>query len=643
MSMKEKLLKVLLMSMKVNYSKILLGTLVIGILTTGRLSGMFQLFEWMAFDNFLRMRPAEPVDNRIVIIGINEDDIHRFKYPIPDQALAKLLITLQGYNPAAIGLDLVRDLPIEPGHQDLIKAFKIENLIGIKKVLLEPGDPENVIINPPPELPSKQVGFIDTLLDDDGNVRRYLLSEMQPGKEFNMSFAIRLAEKYLSTKGYSLENNSTDKWTMQFVSKNPDRSIELTRFRSHSGGYVSADDRGNQILLNFRSSPFRIISMNDIETGKVTRNDIEGRIILIGMKTHSAKDLVNAAAIANSNRGQVFGIEFQAHAISQIISAVLDDRPLIKGLPEFLVYVYIVILGIVGIYLGSLNKLPLQILLINIIVNIVLIGVGYGFILMGWWIPVVPSCSSLTLTTITLLFYRYEQYLKTQINERDQIIDEVYSMIHNGPLANTNLILSEFQVDTSSNHQLLAKLKELRQQLKEIRQRMRKELLDQGVSLYVQDLMISVVEEPLHEILYQVYLKTISLDFPCFTNIYMVPTFEQLDTSSLNDVQKKEICRFLEAALFNVGMHAQEANKLEVTCKQEQGINVIRIVDNGKGMDLSKSEGWGTAQAEKLAKSLGGKFSNYTNQTAHYTICELTWSSKKTNLWKLMGRFIKSN
>ena len=36
-----------------------------------------QSLEWLTFDNFLHMRPEEPIDERIVIVGINEEDIRQ--------------------------------------------------------------------------------------------------------------------------------------------------------------------------------------------------------------------------------------------------------------------------------------------------------------------------------------------------------------------------------------------------------------------------------------------------------------------------------------------------------------------------------------------------------------------------------------
>ena len=67
------------------------GLVVIGLIAIARLTGSLQLLELTAFDSLLRSRPLEPPDTRVVIVGINEEDIRLVgKYPIPDHELALL-------------------------------------------------------------------------------------------------------------------------------------------------------------------------------------------------------------------------------------------------------------------------------------------------------------------------------------------------------------------------------------------------------------------------------------------------------------------------------------------------------------------------------------------------------------------------
>lgn len=147
------------------------GMTVLFIIIIARLSGLLQGLELILFDTFLRLRPAEVSDPEIVIVGINENDIRSLgTYPIPDLEIASLIQKIQNYKPAVIGLDIVKNVPTEPGHQELTQVFQqYQNLIGIEKVL--PPDE----FSPPPNLPPTQIGFSDVIADRDGNYRRYLL------------------------------------------------------------------------------------------------------------------------------------------------------------------------------------------------------------------------------------------------------------------------------------------------------------------------------------------------------------------------------------------------------------------------------------------------------------------------------------
>ena len=298
----------------------------IGLVVVARLTGSLQGLEWAALDSGLRLRPPEAMDDRIVIVGITEADIQRIgAYPIPDRNLAELLETVQRYRPRAIGLDIVRDLPVEPGHQALTAALaNMPNVIAIEQAL---PDVSGAAIAPPPNLPADRVGFVDALLDRDGFVRRSLLGTSNPAEEYRFSLTLRLAASYLAAEGIPLDNGMQDPVAMRFG------STELTRVRPHTGGYVGADAGGNQILINFRSgpAPFRIISMGEVEAGTVKPEWFRDRIVLIGITALSQKDVVNSAAIAGSTPGLVYGVEIQAHAISQILSAVLADRPLLTS------------------------------------------------------------------------------------------------------------------------------------------------------------------------------------------------------------------------------------------------------------------------------------------------------------------------
>jgi CHASE2 domain-containing sensor protein len=476
-----------------------------------RLAGTLQRLEWSALDYLLGLRPPEPTDERILMVGIDETDIQQAgTYPIPDRDIAALLNVLQANQPAVIGLDIYRDLPVEPGHAELVQVFRqTQAVIGVEKVL---PDRNGFTISPPPGLPPDQIGFADAILDRDGYLRRSLLGITTNQREYKFSLTMRLAAAYLARQGVQLENGIHDPVAMRFG------TTELARFTPATGGYVNADAGGNQVLLNFRSGrePFRLVSMREVLAGRVPAEWIRDRIILIGMTASSAEDVVNSAAIPGVNPGLIYGVEIQSHAISQILAAVLNGRPLLGSLPDPWEYVWILGWGCVGIGLGRVMVSPLRILAGLGMAGVVLVVICYGLILLGWWLPVVPSLLVLVLNGAGLtasLFYRYQQDLKAKIQDRQFIIDHTFNTIHNGPLQTLAQVLKTMQNGSVPSAQLYPELERLDQELRAVYEIVRQETLVHSDQIWVSAELELDLKQPMHEILREVYGYTLSRDF----------------------------------------------------------------------------------------------------------------------------------
>ena len=187
--------------------------------------------------------PDEPIDSRVTIIAITEDDIqNELDYPISDTDLADIIQTLQRYSPRAIGIDIFRDKPVKEGSAELEQALQASNVIGVTKI-------HDVPVQPPPVLPEAQIGFADANLDSDGFIRRSLLADEDDFGDYRFSITTRMVEQYLAPEGVILENGIKDPETMRFG------HVEIPRFQPNLGGYVSTDNGGNQALINFRAGP----------------------------------------------------------------------------------------------------------------------------------------------------------------------------------------------------------------------------------------------------------------------------------------------------------------------------------------------------------------------------------------------------
>ena len=600
-----------------------------------RVFGGLQIYEWLMLDRFLQSRTTEPRDERITIIGIDEPDIERKGYPIPDADIANLLTTIQQYQPAAVGLDLAKNLA-EP---ELIAALTADpDQYAVAKIF----PPQ---VPPPPEIPETQVGFVDVSTDDDSRLRRIILGGYCDECEtYQKSLTLKLAESYFKQRGITLENSDRDPQAMAFD------NVELPLFYPYTGGYINTVDNGQQMLLNYRINqdrePFRMISLADVEQQNFDPSWLQGRIILIGMTAPSVPDMQNTTVAGSKelSAGKIYGVEVIAHSVSQILSAVEDGRPLIRTLPEPVEYLWIIVWGVVGMGIAWLPARPWKNLLAIGITNLGLSGFCWLLLAYtGWWLPVVPATMVCLLNGFALTpFYYRDRSLKALLVERQKTIDLTYDSIHNGPLQTLKLLIRNTRDGQTTQAHSLHQLETLDQEMREVYE----SLYQQTSNPVSSDRAITGttldMQQSLHKLLEQVYRNTTermaNQKFPHFASLrVLIPDFQPVADRDLTSEQKLGICRILEEALCNVGNHAQGATRLKVKCYQQADCSILQIEDNGAGCNSTK-EGRGTKQAQKLAQKLGGKFERTARGTKPGTLCQLTWQNKQNPWTSLLAK-----
>ncbi|MGI0483794.1 CHASE2 domain-containing protein [Pantanalinema rosaneae CENA516] len=358
--------------------------------------GLLQGLELHGFDQFVCWRSLEPTDQRIVIVAIDEQDITQVGHPMPDQVLAQALKAIQAQKPRVIGLDIYRDLPVQPGYTDLAKVFEVTpNLFGIEKVV-------GSRVAPPPILHQKQqVGFADQIEDADGKVRRALLSvgnEATP----NYSLAVKLALPYLEFEGFSLKQLDPE-----------GRRFELgkaifERFEPQDGGYINAQvGQSYQILLNFRGTEanFLTVSLRQVLNRQIPAELFHDRIVLIGYTAESIDDRFRTPYNGGwfNSVPLINGVTLHANIVSQLISAALEGRPLLQVWSDPIEWLWVLLWSGVGAVIGWALRSPWQLGIGILLISGGLIGGSYGLFLAGWWIPIVPTLLGLWLTTIAII------------------------------------------------------------------------------------------------------------------------------------------------------------------------------------------------------------------------------------------------
>ena len=379
---------------------------VAGLVILFRLSGILQGWEWTTYDFYMRLRPTEERDLRIGIVGIDENDIKNLKESIiPDGTLADLLEKVKAMKPRAIGLDLYRDLSVPPGHEKLLKVFQTTpNLIGIQKVAGEAG--RDTVAASPVLKKLGQIGANDLPIDADNRIRRgfFYLSD---GQENVHSFGLYLAGHYLEKDGIAPQAIArTENWQIG--------KAVFVPFESNDGGYQWADARGFQFLINYRGGNkfFETVSMTDILKNRVTADWGRDRLILIGKVGESFKDVFFTPYSSVFGVSQsIPGVEIHANIASQIISAALDGRPLIRTWPDPIEWLWILFWSGAGAtiswqfrYIEEVKKSSSRWGFVCLGV-VTLFGSTYGAFLLGWWLPVIPPSLALLGSAIAITAY----------------------------------------------------------------------------------------------------------------------------------------------------------------------------------------------------------------------------------------------
>jgi adenylate cyclase len=395
-----------------HWMALIAGGVALGVIMV-RLTGLLQGMEWMVLDAFFQARPVAKQDPHITIITIDEIDIQQIsKFPLPDQVLVEAINRLNSNNPQTIGLDLYRDLPVEPGHQELVKLFKTTpNLIGIEKVV------GNTVAPPPVLAELGKVGLADQVLDGDGKIRRALLS-VRLAKDPQLNLGLRLALHYLKSQGITPKTL-------------PNHQMQLGKaviipFQANDGGYVGADANGYQVLLNYHGThqQFQTFSISELLANRIPKSAIAGRIILIGATAQSLNDLFQTpySSRVHGPPKLMPGVTIHANIASCIINAAISGRSMLRVWSKPVEYLWILLISGAGAALSWQLRAAKLIVVSVIFAEAGIIGISYFAFLQGWWIPIIPSAIGLIITAVVLPIVATKQLEKIQLNQTVKLL-----------------------------------------------------------------------------------------------------------------------------------------------------------------------------------------------------------------------------
>jgi len=380
--------------------------------------GWLQSFELNEYDRLMGWRPSEPPDPRLLIVEATATDINKYgiSNSLTDDNLAKVIAKLETHKPAIIGIDYLRNnpLPSESGYQKLLTLLSNnKKIIGVCSVSDDDNNRNEPSTKPPRTVEKEErFGFIQLMLDigQVDAIRRHLMFQnkrLGNPCQTEYSLSVKVALNYLETKGIKEEDAPQG-----FVKIG---QVIFKDLVEGQGFYQTIDSGGFQVLLNYRNSaqfPNKVsesITISDVLNNNFDESLVKDKIVLIGNTDPDGSDhFYTPYSFQAVSQKQMAGVIIHAHQVSQIISAVLDGRPLIRFWDWWVDWLWILGWSAVGAVVGRCFH---QVLFFVFFIGgniMVLYLVSWIFLTQAVVVPLVPSVLASIITGLSV-FINFER------------------------------------------------------------------------------------------------------------------------------------------------------------------------------------------------------------------------------------------
>ena len=371
--------------------------------------GILEPAELAVWDRLETAQSAGTPDPRLLIVEITEADLRALDSVIPsDQDLAEVINNLQRHQPARIAVDLLRPKPVEDGQEALQRSLRQPNVLAITK-LSDPGR-DNAVL-PPPDMAFDQLSFSNMIVDADARLRRQLMIDyLDPsiiqssaGERLTLDEGSGLIADPTEQPIFSLGTELAIRYLEQYEGIGPDSGdilqlgdVRFEPLTSTFGGYQNADDSGYQMLIHYRL-PETIaprVSFVDVLNNSFDSALVKNKIVVIGMTADNSRDVFLTPFNRSGNMQRMHGVEVHTLVASQILSAVIDGKPLVWAWPDTVEVLWIVTLTAVGSGLMVLTQRGSVLIFFGVSGLALTAWVSIAAFGLGGWVPMAAPLSA---------------------------------------------------------------------------------------------------------------------------------------------------------------------------------------------------------------------------------------------------------
>ena len=392
---------------------LLISLLVLAAVLGVRAQGWLQRPELIAYDHFVYQNSKpDSVDPRLLLVGMTEQDLVEYGYPINDQLLAEVLSNLDDLAPCVIGLDLYRDLP-EPRDKSLYPflektLLERKRIVAIERVGYFKGpaalaaEPDRILANNLPR---------DYTLG--GSYRHGLLALETVGEEPYPSFSLGLVLRYLDQEKieYAMEDKLLRLGRVVFPRLTPDAGAYV-HLPVRDYEYLAAFEAPGRYRVNLRRTAggkedrpdvSHDYSFGDVLKGRVPAEAVHGKIVFIATVMESIKDS-NPTPIDDNLRG----IHMHAMLTHQLLSAALDGVKPMTWWPEWAEILWIAFFTLLGGGIGLWLRSPWKLApALTLVLAALYFVAEHSFRSGTWLLLIAPALGCFVSATFVTSFIAY--------------------------------------------------------------------------------------------------------------------------------------------------------------------------------------------------------------------------------------------
>jgi len=338
--------------------------------------------------------------NKVVVIKLDDDSFHRMnmRWPYPRSVYAELVKRLKNYNPTIISFDFVfagHDVPADD--MALKDALKDAGNVTLAAMISEDGK----------------------LIDSEEDFLKSALASGIINKPRDNDDVIRRARTY-----YKTEDGSAQKWSWEMLNFLQVLGMEKASYKEMHDTIEFVDTKGEvykvptklngTFRINYRVMPdqFKTIPFWKVLAGQIQPEDIQGRIVLIGLTAPGFHD------VEDTPFGLIPGVYINANAILTLLG-----RDFIYLLPVWLSILLVTLFaGLMGFC--SARYTPQKNIIALIVLIAAYVGLGIGLTHLGYLVDIFVGVVVLTIVFVVASLQRLAVALIENMKLREQAIHD---------------------------------------------------------------------------------------------------------------------------------------------------------------------------------------------------------------------------